>query len=240
MREIVLDTETTGLDPINGDRLVEIGCVEVVNHIATGEIYHQYVNPKRDMPAGAFAVHGLSAEFLSGHPIFKDVVDDFLKFIGDDPLVIHNAAFDMGFINAELRRLKRRELPMTQSVDTVRMVRRKFPGAPASLDALCRRFDIDNSSRTYHGALLDAELLAEVYLELRGGRQPGLSLAAAEAGAAGKASGDDNDTPAPPAEVRPARPHAASAEELASHEVFIATLKQPMWLGEKVNADAVK
>ena len=240
MREIVLDTETTGLDPINGDRLVEIGCVEVVNHIATGEIYHQYVNPKRDMPAGAFAVHGLSAEFLLGHPVFKDVVDDFLKFIGDDPLVIHNAAFDMGFINAELRRLKRRELPMTQSVDTVRMARRKFPGAPASLDALCRRFDIDNSSRTYHGALLDAELLAEVYLELRGGRQPGLSLAAAEAGAAGKASGDDNDTPAPPAEVRPARPHAASAEELASHEVFIATLKQPMWLGEKVNADAVK
>lgn len=232
MREIVLDTETTGLDPINGDRLVEIGCVEVVNHIATGEIYHQYVNPKRDMPAGAFAVHGLSAEFLLGHPVFKDVVDDFLKFIGDDPLVIHNAAFDMGFINAELRRLKRRELPMTQSVDTVRMARRKFPGAPASLDALCRRFDIDNSSRTYHGALLDAELLAEVYLELRGGRQPGLSLAAAEAGAAGKASGEEGATPAPPAEARPARPHAASAEERAAHEVFIATLKQPMWLGD--------
>ena len=232
MREIVLDTETTGLDPINGDRLVEIGCVEVVNHIATGEIYHQYVNPKRDMPAGAFAVHGLSTEFLSGHPLFKDVVDDFLKFIGDDPLVIHNAAFDMGFINAELRRLKRRELPMTQSVDTVRMARRKFPGAPASLDALCRRFDIDNSSRTYHGALLDAELLAEVYLELCGGRQPGLSLAAAEAGTAGKASGEEGDTPAAPAEVRPARPHAASAEELAAHEVFIATLKQPMWLSD--------
>jgi DNA polymerase-3 subunit epsilon len=232
MREIVLDTETTGLDPINGDRLVEIGCVEVVNHIATGEIYHQYVNPKCDMPTGAFAVHGLSAEFLSGHPLFKDVVDDFLKFIGDDPLVIHNAAFDMGFINAELRRLKRRELPMTQSVDTVRMARRKFPGAPASLDALCRRFDIDNSSRTYHGALLDAELLAEVYLELRGGRQPGLSLAAAEAGTAGKASGEEGDTPAAPAEVRPARPHAASAEELAAHEVFIATLKQPMWLSD--------
>ena len=211
---------------------MEIGCVEVVNHIATGEIYHQYVNPKCDMPTGAFAVHGLSAEFLSGHPLFKDVVDDFLKFIGDDPLVIHNAAFDMGFINAELRRLKRRELPMTQSVDTVRMARRKFPGAPASLDALCRRFDIDNSSRTYHGALLDAELLAEVYLELRGGRQPGLSLAAAEAGTAGKASGEEGDTPAAPAEVRPARPHAASAEELAAHEVFIATLKQPMWLSD--------
>lgn len=230
MREIVLDTETTGLDPINGDRLVEIGCVEVVNHIATGETYHQYVNPKRDMPAGAFAVHGLSEEFLSGHPVFKDVVDDFLAFIGNDPLVIHNAGFDMGFINAELRRLKRRELPMTQAVDTVKMARRKFPGAPASLDALCRRFDIDNSSRTYHGALLDAELLAEVYLELRGGRQPGLSLAAAEA--ANKAAGDEIDISAPAAEIRPPRPHAASAEELAAHDAFVATLKQPMWLGD--------
>lgn len=237
MREIVLDTETTGLDPINGDRLVEIGCVEVFNHIATGNTYHQYVNPQRDMPAGAFAVHGLSEEFLSGHPVFKDVVDDFLAFIGDDPLVIHNASFDMGFINAELRRLKRRELPMTQAVDTVRMARRKFPGAPASLDALCRRFDIDNSSRTYHGALLDAELLAEVYLELRGGRQPGLSLAAAEAGAAGKTSGEETDTPALPAEIRPPRPHAATAEELAAHEAFIATLKQPMWLGDAADHD---
>lgn len=232
MREIVLDTETTGLDPINGDRLVEIGCVEVFNHIATGETYHQYVNPQRDMPAGAFAVHGLSAEFLSGHPVFRDVVDDFLDFIGDDPLVIHNASFDMGFINAELRRLKRRELPMTQSVDTVRMARRKFPGAPASLDALCRRFDIDNSSRTYHGALLDAELLAEVYLELRGGRQPGLSLAAAEAGATGNTSAEETDTPAPPVEIRPPRPHAATAEELAAHDAFVATLKQPLWLGD--------
>lgn len=240
MREIVLDTETTGLDPINGDRLVEIGCVEVFNHIATGKTYHQYVNPQRDMPAGAFAVHGLSEEFLSGHPVFKDVVDDFLAFIGDDPLVIHNASFDMGFINAELRRLKRRELPMTQAVDTVRMARRKFPGAPASLDALCRRFDIDNSSRTYHGALLDAELLAEVYLELRGGRQPGLSLAAAEAGAASKASDPENDIPAPPAEIRPPRPHSASAEELAAHEAFIATLKQPLWLGDAPDADATK
>lgn len=232
MREIVLDTETTGLDPINGDRLVEIGCVEVFNHIATGKTYHQYVNPQRDMPAGAFAVHGLSEEFLSGHPVFKDVVDDFLAFIGDDPLVIHNASFDMGFINAELRRLKRRELPMSQSVDTVRMARRKFPGAPASLDALCRRFDIDNSSRTYHGALLDAELLAEVYLELRGGRQPGLSLAAAEAGAETRTPDEESATPAPAAEIRPPRPHAASAEEIAAHEAFIATLKQPLWLGD--------
>lgn len=230
MREIVLDTETTGLDPINGDRLVEIGCVEVFNHIATGKTYHQYINPQRDMPAGAFAVHGLSEEFLSGHPVFAEVADAFLEFIGDDPLVIHNASFDMGFINAELRRLKRRELPMSQSVDTVRMARRRFPGAPASLDALCRRFEIDNSARTYHGALLDAELLAEVYLELRGGRQPGLSLAAAEAGASTETENTDTSAPAPGAEIRPARPHAPTADELAVHEAFVATLKEPIWL----------
>jgi len=230
MREIVLDTETTGLDPVHGDRLVEIGCVEVFNHIATGETYHQYVNPRRDMPAGAFAVHGLSEEFLSGHPVFAEVADAFLDFIGDDPLVIHNASFDMGFINAELRRLKRRELPMSQSVDTVRMARRRFPGAPASLDALCRRFDIDNSSRTYHGALLDAELLAEVYLELRGGRQPGLSLAAAEASASSEATANEGEIPAPSADARAARPHAATADEVAAHDAFVATLKEPMWL----------
>jgi len=229
MRELVLDTETTGLDPLNGDRLVEIGCVEVFNHIATGKTYHQYINPERDMPAGAFAVHGLSEEFLSGYPVFADVVDAFLDFIGDDPLVIHNAQFDMGFINAELRRLKRPALPMSQSVDTVSMARRRFPGAPASLDALCRRFDIDNSSRTKHGALLDAELLAEVYLELRGGRQPGLSLAAAEAGAS---SANDEAEPAvlqPGTELRPPRPHAPTAEEIAAHDAFVATLKEPLW-----------
>lgn len=236
MREIVLDTETTGLDPLNGDRLVEIGCVEVFNHIATGETYHQYINPQRDMPAGAFAVHGLSEEFLSGHPVFADVVDAFLEFVGDDPLVIHNASFDMGFINAELRRLKRRELPMSQSVDTVRMARRRFPGAPASLDALCRRFEIDNSARTYHGALLDAELLAEVYLELRGGRQPGLSLAAAEAGASTETAEAETAIPTPAAETRPPRPHAPSAEELAAHEAFVATLKEPLWLGDAADA----
>jgi len=229
MRELVLDTETTELDPLNGDRLVEIGCVEVFNHIATGKTYHQYINPERDMPAGAFGVHGLSEEFLSGYPVFADVVDAFLDFIGDDPLVIHNAQFDMGFINAELRRLKRPALPMSQSVDTVSMARRRFPGAPASLDALCRRFDIDNSSRTKHGALLDAELLAEVYLELRGGRQPGLSLAAAEAGAS---SANDEAEPAdlqPGTELRPPRPHAPTAEEIAAHDAFVATLKEPLW-----------
>jgi DNA polymerase-3 subunit epsilon len=228
MREIVLDTETTGLDPNDGHRLVEIGCIELVNHIATGESYHQYINPERDMPAGAFEVHGLSAEFLSGFPVFADVAEAFVDFIGTSPLVIHNAAFDMGFLNSELKRLNKRSLPMSQSVDTVAMARQRFPGAPASLDALCRRFEIDNTARTRHGALLDAELLAEVYLELRGGRQPGLSLAGAEAGAAADVA--DGAAPLTPvAEMRPPRPHALTDEEVAAHEAFVATLTDPMW-----------
>ena len=228
MREIVLDTETTGLDVKDGHRLVEIGCIELVNHIATGESYHQYINPERGMPAGAFEVHGLSAEFLSGFPVFADVADAFVDFIGTSPLVIHNAAFDMGFLNSELKRLNKPSLPMSQSVDTVAMARKRFPGAPASLDALCRRFEIDNSGRTMHGALLDAELLAEVYLELRGGRQPGLSLAGAEAGTAADVA--DGAAPlTPEAEMRPARPHAPTDEEVAAHEAFVATLIDPMW-----------
>lgn len=232
MREIVLDTETTGLDPRDGHRLVEIGCVELLNHIATGETYHQYINPKRDMPTAAYDVHGLSEEFLSGHPTFDAVADAFLDFIGDSPLVIHNAKFDMGFINAELQRLDKPALPMSQSVDTVVMARRRYPGAPASLDALCRRFGIDNSVRTKHGALLDSELLAEVYLELCGGRQPGLSLASAEAGASSN-SDDDADTALRPivkaANARPPRAHAPTADETAAHAAFVATLKEPMW-----------
>lgn len=234
MREIVLDTETTGLDPKDGHRLVEIGCLELMNHIATGATYHQYVNPQRDMPTAAFEVHGLSEEFLSGQPTFDLVADAFLDFIGDSPLVIHNAKFDMGFINAELQRLERPALPMSQAVDTVAMARRRYPGAPASLDALCRRFEIDNSARTKHGALLDAELLAEVYLELRGGRQPGLSLASAEAGARAdmEAARESSGMAAPvhrAATARPPRPHAPSAAELAAHDAFVATLKAPLW-----------
>jgi len=228
MREIVLDTETTGLDPKDGHRLVEIGCIELVNHIATGESYHQYINPERDVPAGAFEVHGLSAEFLSGFPVFADVADAFVDFIGTAPLVIHNAAFDMGFLNSELKRLNKPSLPMSQSVDTVAMARKQFPGAPASLDALCRRFEVDNTARTRHGALLDAELLAEVYLELRGGRQPVLSLAGAEA----LASADVVDGASPltsATEMRPPRPHAPTDEEVAAHEAFVATLIDPMW-----------
>ncbi len=229
MRELVLDTETTGLDPLNGDRLVEIGCVEVFNHIATGKTYHQYVNPERDVPDGAFAVHGLSEEFLSGFPVFADVVDDLLYFIGSDPLVIHNAKFDMGFLNAELRRLKRPTLPMTRSVDTVSMSRRRFPGAPASLDALCRRFNIDNSSRNKHGALLDAELLAEVYLELRGGRQPGLELSAAEAESSSENGSHALADLRQESKICAPRPHSPTEEEEAAHAIFISSLRGPLW-----------
>lgn len=220
MREIVLDTETTGLSPRDGDRIVEIGCIELVNHVATGETYHQYVNPERPMPEEAFAIHGLSDDFLSGQPAMADVMDGFLEFIGDAALVIHNAEFDMRFINAELDRLGRDELPMSRAVDTVRMAREKFPGAPASLDALCRRFDIDNSSRSLHGALLDAELLAEVYLELIGGRQPDLEL---------KADRAKSDARAGSAERREPRPHDAGEEELAAHRAFLEKIEDPVW-----------
>ncbi len=177
-REIVLDTETTGFEPDEGDRIVEIGAVELVNHVPTGRTYHQYINPRRAMPQAAFAVHGLGDDFLRDKPVFKDIAQAFVDFIGDATLVIHNASFDMKFLNAELGWLKMPSLPMSRAVDTLTMARQKFPGSPASLDALCRRFGIDNASRTLHGALLDSEILAEVYLELIGGRQPDFVLAA--------------------------------------------------------------
>ena len=220
MREIALDTETTGFDPSSGDRIVEIGCVELENFMATGRIYHVYINPERDMPEGAFKVHGLSEEFLKQHRVMAREIDGFLDFIGSSNLVIHNAEFDMKFINAELIRLKRKPLPMSRSIDTVAMARRMFPGAQANLDALCRRFKIDNSARTKHGALLDAELLAEVYLELRGGRQTGLSLAADK-------GGDDQNFQK--SKVRPPRPHAPSDDELAAHAAFLEKLTDPVW-----------
>ncbi|MBL6932241.1 MAG: DNA polymerase III subunit epsilon [Rhodospirillales bacterium] len=226
MREIVLDTETTGLNPLGGDRIVEIGCVELVNHLATGETYHQYINPERDMPSEAFAVHGLSEEFLSQQPKFSEIADGFLGFIGDATLIIHNAQFDMGFINAELARMDRPSVPMARSVDTVKMARKKFPGAQASLDALCRRFQIENSNRELHGALLDSELLAEVYLELIGGRQPDLELA--ENARPGDAQTSLEEIPSPQ-DSREARAHAPSDEELAAHEAFIDRLKNPIW-----------
>ena len=176
MREIVLDTETTGLDPFEGHRIVEIGGVELHNHMPTGRTYHQYINPERDMPEEAFAVHGLGLDFLGDKPTFAQIGRQFLDFVGDATLVIHNAAFDMKFLNAELKWMDVRTLPMGQARDTLELARKKFPGAQNSLDALCRRFGIDNSAREKHGALLDSELLAEVYLELIGGRPPDFSL----------------------------------------------------------------
>ncbi len=176
MREIVLDTETTGFSPGKGDRLVEIGCVELVNHMPTGTVYHCYINPERDMPESAFKVHGLSEEFLSDKPLFKDVCDEFLEFVNGSPMVIHNAEFDVKFLNAELDWVGKPVFPQEQAIDTLVMARKKFPGASVSLDALCRRFGVDNSNRELHGALIDSYLLAEVYLELIGGRQPGFVL----------------------------------------------------------------
>ena len=176
MREIVLDTETTGIDPAQGHRIIEIGALEIVNQTPTGAQLHLYINPEREVEAGALEVHGLSNEFLEDKPLFADIVDEFLEFIGESSMVIHNAPFDMGFINSELKRLGREELPMSRATDTLTMARRKFPGAQANLNALCRRFDIDNSHRDLHGALVDADLLASVYLELLGGRQRNLSV----------------------------------------------------------------
>jgi len=228
MREICFDTETTGFDPATGDRLVEIGCVELINRVPSGAVYHTYINPERDMPPGAFEVHGLSEAFLADKPLFSDIVEDFLAFVGDSVLVIHNAAFDMKFINAELKACGRPTLPMSQTVDTVAMARAKFPGSPAGLDALCKRFEIDNSARTKHGALLDAELLAEVYIELTGGRQVGLSFAengdSRMDGGSFATAGPTSDRP-----FRPARAHAASPEEEIRHAAFLSKLSNPIW-----------
>ena len=223
MREIVLDTETTGLNPRTGDRLVEIGCVELDNHVPTGNTYHQYVDPERDMPDEAFAVHGLSEAFLAKHPIFSEVVDGFLEFIGDSDLVIHNASFDMGFINSELNRIGRPAVDFSRAIDTVQIARCKYPGAQASLDALCRRFEIDLSARTKHGALLDAELLADVYLELVGGRQPGFELAAERTAAAANMI-ETRNVPA-----HPPRPHAPTESERSAHDELMQQITDPIW-----------
>ncbi|WP_207485384.1 DNA polymerase III subunit epsilon [Arenibaculum pallidiluteum] len=226
MREIALDTETTGFDPLQGHRIVEIGCVELINHIPTGVHFHRYINPERDVPAEAVAVHGLTTERLMKEPVFSEVVGDFLEFIGGDPLVIHNAAFDMNFLNAELVRLGLPAMPMARALDTVGMARRMFPGAPASLDALCRRYGIDNSNRVLHGALLDAQLLGEVYLELRGGRQPDLVLGAA------RSDGESAAAVTITRIARPPRPHAPTEAELAAHAELLGKLKNPIWTAE--------
>jgi DNA polymerase-3 subunit epsilon len=224
-REIAFDTETTGLDPRAGHRLVEIGCVELIHGMPSGKSWHSYLNPERDMPEEAFAVHGLSVDFLQDKPLFADVAEGFLEFLGDARLVIHNAAFDLGFVNAELDKIGRPALG-NAFVDTVSVARRKFPGQRNSLDALCERFGINNAHRTKHGALLDAELLAEVYIELNGGRQRGLDLAAAAKAVAAQAS--DGATAAGAA--RAARAHAPSSAELAAHEAFLKKLSDPLWL----------
>ena len=225
MREIVFDTETTGLNPGNGDRVVEIGCVEVVNRVETGRHFHTYFNPDRDMPLEAEAVHGLSAIFLSDKPRFEEKVDELLEFIGDSPLVAHNAGFDFGFLNFELERCGRSMVAMHRMVDTLALARSRHPGAKHSLDALCMRFGIDRSQRVKHGALLDAQLLAQVYVELTGGRQIGLGLIA-EAGVAGIRQSAQAVVPRL---HRAPRPHAALAEELDRHRAFIAKLVNPLW-----------
>jgi DNA polymerase-3 subunit epsilon len=225
MREIVLDTETTGLDPLRGDRLVEIGCVEMFNRMPTGQTYHVYINPERDMPQEAFAVHGLSREFLADKPLFAEVAEDFLAFIADDPLVIHNASFDIGFINAELDRVSRPSVMRERLIDTLLLARRKHPGVSNRLDDLCSRYAIDNSRRTKHGALLDAELLAEVYIDLIGARQSQLILATEGRDARG---GGYGDTPRRQREV-PLAPRVTEADR-AAHRAFIATLgDKPLW-----------
>ena len=231
MREIVLDTETTGLSPQDGHRIIEIGALEMINHVSTGKTFHVYINPERPIDPDAMAVHGITDERVAGEPVFADLVDDFLNFIGDDQMVIHNAPFDMGFINAELERCGKTALPMDRAIDTLVMARKKFPGGQASLDALCRKFGIDNSHRDLHGAMIDTDLLAEVYIELLGGKQPGLTLALD--GQAVDQKKDENEVvaniSAEKSAIRPARTHHASAEELAAHQAFITSMKDPLW-----------
>ena len=230
MREIIFDTETTGLDPKTGDRMVEIGCVELVNLVPTGETFHAYYNPERDMPAGAEAVHGLSSAFLSQKPLFRDTYEALLEFIADSPLVAHNAGFDFGFLNAELELIGQAPVCMTRMIDTVRIAKKKHPGAKLSLDALCTRYGIDRSHRVKHGALLDAELLAQVYVELKGGRQIGLELATDETAApAANMPSRLAIRKAPQGPRREPRHHAATPEELARHRAFMATIENPLW-----------
>jgi len=230
MREIVFDTETTGLHADGGDRLVEIGCIELINRCETGEVFHAYFNPERSMPAEAEAIHGLGDAFLADKPVFAARVDDLLAFLGDDArLIAHNATFDFGFLDAELRRINRPLLDRARMVDTVAIARRLHPGAKHSLDALCTRYGIDRSHRIKHGALLDAELLAQVYVEMSGGRQIGLSLGSAERDAAGEIGAALGTGPRE-RQFLPPRPHAASADELARHAAFIARIEGALWV----------
>jgi DNA polymerase-3 subunit epsilon len=225
MREIVFDTETTGLHAATGDRVVELGCIEMINRVATGRTFHAYYNPEREMPVEAEAIHGLNDAFLADKPRFAESVEDLLEFLGDSPLVAHNASFDFAFLNAELKICGLDPLGEDRMVDTLALAKRRHPGAKHTLDALCTRYGIDRSHRTKHGALLDAELLAQVYVELTGGRQIGLGLAA------GESMEQVELKPAQPRrrEFREPRPHAASEEELARHAEFLATIESPLW-----------
>jgi DNA polymerase-3 subunit epsilon len=228
MREIVFDTETTGLSPLTGDRMVEIGCVELVNKVETGRVFHAYFNPQRSMPSGAEAVHGLSDSFLSDKPLFADVAEDLLEFLEDSQLIAHNASFDFGFLNHELAHCGRPLVSMSRMVDTLAIARTRHPGAKHSLDALCSRFGVDRSIRVKHGALIDAQLLAQCYVELSGGRQIGLGLA--DVITVEDKSDDAFDTGAPIiVQIRPPRPHAPTEEELLAHAAFLNTLTDPIW-----------
>jgi len=227
MREIIFDTETTGLHPDTGDRLVEIGCIEMMNRVATGQTFHAFFNPQRSMPAEAEAIHGLSEKFLSDKPLFVELAADLLEFLGDSPLVAHNASFDFGFLNAELRLCDMPQVSLDRMIDTIALAKVRHPGAKLTLDALCSRYGIDRSHRTLHGALLDAELLAQVYVELKGGRQIGLALVAEAA--------DEGDhamaAPKRKRHYREPRAHRASEQELAAHARFLETIKSPLWSG---------
>ena len=229
MREIVFDTETTGLDPSTGDRMVEIGCVEMVNRVPTGATYHAYFNPERDMPSAAEAVHGLSISFLETKPLFKQTAAELMEFLGDAPLVAHNAGFDFGFLNNELTLIGLDPVNMDRMVDTVAIARKRHPGAKVSLDALCTRYGVDRSHRVKHGALLDAELLAQVYVELMGGRQIGLELAADEAPEESNGLIAGSRPTAPKGPRRDPRPHSASDIELARHKKFLDQIENPVW-----------
>lgn len=224
MREIVLDTETTGMDPTTGDRIIEIGAVELINHVPTGKHLQLYIHPEREVPDDAIAVHGITNEFLKDKPVFAQVYTEFTEFVRESTLVIHNAAFDMKFLNWELKQVGHPPLSWSNVVDTLAIARKKFPGSPANLDALCRRFGIDNSGRTYHGALLDSELLAEVYLELLGGRQHGLGLLSS--GGSGKSQSTKSKVKR---ELREPRIFAVADEEKAAHDALLEKIKEPIW-----------
>lgn len=228
MREIVFDTETTGLSPAGGDRMVEIGCVELFNRVETGRTFHAYFNPCRPMPSEAEAVHGLSDVFLSDKPCFEEKCEDLLDFLGDSPLVAHNASFDFGFVNHEFGRCGRPAVCTSRMVDTLTLARQRFPGAKHSLDALCTRFGVDRSLRVKHGALIDAQLLAQVYVELTGGRQIGLGLVA-EIIEDAEPSPDEAAAAQATIVVRPPRPHAPSAEEIERHAAFLGRMPDPIW-----------